>query len=157
MWTSVWSDAWKISLHPGLLAWSRNIVSGSQQPGRGQHSEEFWTSLHKTISWQDIWEYKFKPRMCSFLFCFVLQISLILWPKRVWAKQISCRGSALLLRSLSYLLLRGDVVIDEGHALIRPLAPNAGDPCHGHLTGFDGRLCAVTAKLCLLLQKQTTH
>lgn len=32
-WTSVWSDASKKSLHPGLLVWCRNIVSDSQRPG----------------------------------------------------------------------------------------------------------------------------
>lgn len=60
MWTSEWSGAWRISLHPGLLAWSRNIVSGSQQPGGGERSEEVWTSFVKIISWQDTWRCRFK-------------------------------------------------------------------------------------------------
>lgn len=56
------------------------------------------------------------------------------------------------LAAAAHLLLSGDVVVDEGHPLVGPLAPHAGDPGHRHLTGLDGRFCAVTAKLCLFLQ-----
>ena len=57
--------------------------------------------------------------------------------------------------SVSYLLLSGDVIIDEGHPLVGALTSHTGDPGHRHLTGLDGRLCAVAAKFCLLLQSQT--
>ena len=52
------------------------------------------------------------------------------------------------------LLLGGDVVIDEGHPLIGPLAPHTGDPGHRHLAGLDGGLGAVAAKLRLFLFTQ---
>lgn len=80
-----------------------------------------------------------------------------LWLGCVQVEQTSRRGPALPMRILlqSYLLLRGDVVVDEGHPLIGPLTPHAGDPCHRHLAGLDGRLCAVAAKFCLLLQQHS--
>lgn len=54
-----------------------------------------------------------------------------------------------------YLLLRGDVVIDEGHALVGALPTHAGDPSHRHLAGLDGGLGAITAQLGLLLPPGT--
>lgn len=56
--------------------------------------------------------------------------------------------------AVSHLLLSRDVVIDEGNPLVGPLTPHTGDPGNGHLTGLDGRLGAVAAKLCLFLQTQ---
>lgn len=52
----------------------------------------------------------------------------------------------------SYLLLCGDVVVYEGHSLVGPLAPDAGDAGHRHLAGLNGGLGAIAAQLRLLLQ-----
>lgn len=52
-----------------------------------------------------------------------------------------------------YLLLGGDVVINEGDALVRTLTPHACDPGHRHLAGLDGRFGPITAQLSLLLQQ----
>ena len=55
---------------------------------------------------------------------------------------------------LTCLLLGGDVVIDEGHPLVGPLAAHTSDPGHRHLAGLDGGLSAVAAKLRLFLFTQ---
>lgn len=50
------------------------------------------------------------------------------------------------------LLLSGDVVIDEGDPLVRPLTPHTGDPGNRHLARFNGGLGAIAAQLRLFLQ-----
>lgn len=50
-----------------------------------------------------------------------------------------------------YLLLCGDVVVDEGHSLIGALAAHAGDAGHRHLAGLYGGLGAIATQLCFFL------
>lgn len=52
-----------------------------------------------------------------------------------------------------YLLLGGDVVINEGDALVGALPTHTGDPGHRHLAGLDGGFGAVAAQLSLLLPR----
>lgn len=58
--------------------------------------------------------------------------------------------------SWHYLFLCGDVIINEGNPLVWSLTTHTCDPCHWHLTGFDGGFCPITAKLCFFLWTSNT-
>lgn len=72
-----------------------------------------------------------------------------------------CEGSVSSLcvpqgwAGLPYLLLGGDVVVDEGDALVGALPAHTRDPGHRHLAGLDSGFGPVTAQLGLLLRHRT--